>query len=398
MRAPRSPWRRATPRGARARAGSPSAAACRAARSARRGRRARRGCCACDPSPGRCARRAGRRRAPAARSSPSGAWAWACRSPAGARSRTAARCARGRRAGCRTATAARCGGGSRRPAARRPRRGSTSRRRARRPRCARSRRLAASSSSTAGKLRIAPAREVGADVRDAGGAERLQRVRDGAARHLVGLRAPRAARSAGRQRSIRSHTRCAPSRREMPTCPRTHIRSSMRATLRRVRPAGRLPRDRRAVLDVARAQRALLGEPLEDVRAKRRLAVPPRVQPGPPRAAARRAHRVAVDRQVLAEHVGRLVRPVLEQRALAVGELLEARLVEGAVAARTARAGASARRPRSGRVAGSAGRARCRAGPARSACPRGSRPREPLVADREPADRRRAGLGAPRAG
>ena len=85
-----------------------------------------------------------------------------------------------------------------------------------------------------------------------------------------------------------------------------------------------------AILDVAGAQRPVVGEPLEDVRAELVLGLPPGGHPRAP--AARRPHQVAVDRQVLAEHVGRLVRPVLEQRALLVGELLELALVERAVA------------------------------------------------------------------
>ena len=91
--------------------------------------------------------------------------------------------------------------------------------------------------------------------------------------------------------------------------------------------AGGLPPDRRLVLDLARPQRPLVPQPLEDVRAELRLAVPP----GPVAAVARLVHPEAVDLEVLAEHVGRLVRPVLEQRAVRVRELLERALVERAV-------------------------------------------------------------------
>ena len=131
-----------------------------------------------------------------------------------------------------------------------------------------------------------------ADVRRAGGAERADGVDHRAALHFERVELPRAARPAGRQRSIRSHTRCVPSRREIPVCPATHCMSSIRATVRPfVQPPVDSHPDVGPVVDLARPQRALVPQPLEDVRAELRLAVPP----GPVAAVARLVHPEAVD-------------------------------------------------------------------------------------------------------
>ena len=99
-----------------------------------------------------------------------------------------------------------------------------------------------------------------------------------------------------------------------------------------------------------------------------------------------RPHQVAMDRQVLREHEAGLVRPVLEQVALAVGDLLEQRLVERAVAGEEhQQVVAGDDRGRVQLQAAQGARRleqvlRGRLGP-------GQRAREPLVADREPSDR-----------
>ena len=217
-------------------------------------------------------------------------------------------------------------------------------------------------SSTARQVRVAVAREVGADVRDAGGAERADRVRRRAARDLLVAQLLVAARPAGRQRSIRSHTRWAPSRREMPTCPRDpHQVEHAGDVAARSSSRRRLPRD---AWRGPRCRARAAGPPRSAARgcARGTRASPSHQRPSACASAALAARiAIAVDRQVLAEHVGRLVRPVLEQRALLVRELLEDASRRTRRGARRARAGGCARRPRSGRAAGSAARGRCRA-------------------------------------
>src|SRR3954454_1443348 len=183
--------------------------------------------------------------------------------------------------------------------------------------------------------RVAPAREVLADVRRPCRAERADREPGRAARDLgVG---ELLARRVGRQAALHQvpHALGAVAARDPDLPAHPHDVQQPRGVAA-VRPAaGALPRLRREILDVARPQRAVVAQALEDVRAEVRLLLVPRGQLARPGADSRpreRAHLVAVDRQVVAEHVGGLVRPVLEQRALLVGELGEARLVERAVA------------------------------------------------------------------
>ena len=242
-------------------------------------------------------------------------------------------------------------------------------------------------------MRVAVAREVGADVRDAAGAERADRVRRGAVRHfLVGqLLARGGGRQAARHQVPHALGALAAADADVPAHPHQVEHAGDVAG---VRPSAGLPADLGAVLDVTRAQRALPVQTLEDVGAEVGLGVPPVVLLGAPGAALGRLHRVAVDREVLAEHIGGLVRPVLEERALAVGELLEQRLVEGAVAAEEDQqvvAGDDRGRVQLQAAQGPDGveqvlGARLGAG---------RRPGEPLVADRQPADGGRIDLEHP---
>ena len=100
-------------------------------------------------------------------------------------------------------------------------------------------------------------------------------------------------------------------------------------------PAGGQPRRDRAVLELAHRQRAVGAQAVDDVRAEVGVEVPPLLHPPVPGAVAARpgGHLPAVQREILGEHERRLVRPVLEQLAVVVRELLQQADVERAEAA-----------------------------------------------------------------
>src|SRR3954449_9298028 len=118
----------------------------------------------------------------------------------------------------------------------------------------------------------------------------------------------------GRQRSSRSQTRCAPSLRLIPTWPRSHIRASIRATLRAWTPQPKqvehprdvpcvtppativAPPDLRPILDVFGPQWPIEFQALVDVRAELVLGPPPLREPPPP--AGRAADQGGIEPQV----------------------------------------------------------------------------------------------------
>ena len=185
------------------------------------------------------------------------------------------------------------------------------------------------------EVRVAIAGEVRADVRDAAGAERPDRVGRRAVRDfLVGqsLVAARPGAHAAREQVPDALGAVAAADAGEPAHPHQVEHA---VDVGAVRPA--VARDATRSCARSSISRARSGPSFS--RRSRMwarnsgLVVPPGVLLGAPGAALGRLHREAVDREVLAEHVARLVRPVLEQRALLVGELVEQRLVERAVAA-----------------------------------------------------------------
>ncbi len=187
---------------------------------------------------------------------------------------------------------------------------------------------------------------------------------------------------AGRQRSIRSHSRCPPTRAPDADLPAHPHEVEHPRGVALVRPARRSPRLDRQVLDVARRQRAVGAQAVEDVRAERRVHLPPLHRARVARVA---AHLPRVQRQVLGQDQRRLVRPELEQRTVAVDEPLEHGDVERPEPAEhdeQVRARHDARRVelQAAQRAADGGDRRGVGAPARA------RPGEPLVGQREAAD------------
>ena len=115
----------------------------------------------------------------------------------------------------------------------------------------------------------------------------------------------------GRQRSMRSHSRWPPAAAGDPDLAAYPHHVEHARDDAAVGPADRQPRRDAAVLDLAQRQRAVGAQAVEDVGAELLVELPPLRRA---RACRPRAHQVAVQRQVLAEHERRLVGPVLEQR------------------------------------------------------------------------------------